>query len=271
MKTEPGWYMDLIYRMDRNGRRVHVGEWQSQPGHDHPMSITYELMNEAITLDVPTPGVDMLERTQAYYNPNLPWAEDHFQERVGGEPLNPPPSEAWWPFHQNGNKEHKEGEIFSHTYPERIWPKLAVTDPKFPNMGIRYDYGDLADVVNMLLRNPHTRQAYLPIWFPEDTGSVQGQRVPCTLGYQFIIRDNLATIVYFMRSCDIMRHLKDDAYMAARLLQWVVGILQGNGITVRASSLHMHMTSLHCFEGDGPMIRKLIEDYQEEEEYGAGV
>src|SRR3546814_17811567 len=80
------------------------------------------------------------------------------------------------------------------------------------------------------LRSPYTRQAYLPVWFPEDTGSASGQRVPCTLGYQFLIRETPAGkvlhIIYNMRSCDFMRHLADDIYMTIRLAQWMPDQLQ---------------------------------------------
>lgn len=184
----------------------------------------------------------------------MPWAEDQFLERVSGQPLNPPPSEAWWPYAQAGNAAHKTDEKFSHTYPERFWPKRAGAGPdmRFTDWqegecdayGIRYPYGDLNDVVAQLEKDRTTRQAYLPVFFPEDTGAVEGQRVPCTLGYHFLWRRQL-NVTYFIRSCDFVRHFTDDAYMAARLGQWVA-----EKVGADTGALTMHIVSLHIFEAD---------------------
>jgi len=266
-------FENLICRVMNQGEEVEVGEWQSQDVRDKPHMVSRELRHVTFKLNVPRSKGGLIHEV----NPNLPWAEDHFQERVSGEPLNPPPSEAWWPFAIAGNAEHKHGQEFSHTYPERIWGKLAAIGTTRPNgrqvfvphNGIRYEYGDLNDVVNMLTANPLTRQAFLPIWFPEDTGAVQGQRVPCTLGYHFLIRNGQAEIVYYIRSCDLLRHFTDDVYMACRLLQWVVGKLQGNGIDVNASSLIMHISSLHVFRGDYPRMDQIMARMGGEETYGA--
>src|SRR6478735_5371309 len=134
------------------------------PAHataDDTMASTHELMHvtESFSVD------EMMGAWQVVVNPNLPWAEDHFRERVGGEPLNPSPSEAWWPYARQGNAEHKQDEIFSHTYPERFWPRRAGLTPDADecpsprsceildhrdNIGIRYDLGDLNDLVRVL-------------------------------------------------------------------------------------------------------------------------
>ena len=231
--------------------RVHAQDVSTRPEFD-----THELSNVTLTMNVPA-TMQVLQNDVA---PNLPWAEDHFQERVSGKPLNPAPSEAWWPFAQQGNKEHKESEVFSHTYPERMWPKWANGKdiPRNPKMhqGIRYRYGDLNDLVNLLVRDPFTRQAYLPIWFPEDTGSVNGQRVPCSLGYHFIRRGLYLDGQYYMRSCDLFRHFTDDVYMAGRLLQWVCEQLWerddqlGQDYYPFVGCLTMYISNLHCFRGD---------------------
>ena len=279
MTTFSEKFDSLVQRMMLHGEEVEVGEWQSQDVSEKPHMVSRELRHETFRL----PIAFSVAGLQHDIKPNLPWAEDHFQERVSGEPLNPPPSEQWWPYRVNGNAAHKEGDKFSHTYPERMWPK-EVTDSnlelfeRFDNWceidvrhGIRYEYGDLNDVVNQLTHNPLTRQAYLPIWFPEDTGAVQGQRVPCTLGYHFLCRGNRMEIVYYIRSCDLLRHFTDDVYMACRLLQWVVGKLQGNGINATASSLIMHISSLHVFRGDYPRMEQMIRNMEEETTYGTGI
>lgn len=245
-------------------KSVDVGEWQSI----HKPMLMHELRNVSMSMPLPESAKELADITGAH----LPWAEDHFKERVGGEPLNPSPSEAWWPFAQkkanSTNGEHKsEGEAFSHTYPERMWPKWANggqlddTAGVGPHEGIRFEYGDLDDVVDQLVRSPMTRQAYLPIWFPEDTGAAHLKRVPCTLGYHFAIRDGKLDITYYMRSTDLLRHFQDDIYLAGRLAQWVVQQInlknQADSITAlryKVGELIFHTANLHIFEADLPMI-----------------
>lgn len=241
---------------------VNVGEWQSQ----HREFNMHELLH--VVFDMPMPA--SVEEAAQITGARVPWAEDHFQERVGGQPLNPSPSEAWWPFakkKEGTNVEHKsEGEAFSHTYPERMWSKYAGMANRLSNRGIRFEYGDLSDVVNQLVKTPMTRQAYLPIWFPEDTGAVHGKRVPCTLGYHFIIRDGKLDIAYFMRSTDLLRHFQDDVYMAIRLAQWMVNEILNRTAVVGynfenpqpdplvVGNLVFHTSNLHIFEQDVDMI-----------------
>lgn len=240
-----------------------TGEWQSQDISDKPMLATRELLNTSFEYKIPDTDIQLAKEVK----PNLPWAEDHFQERVGGQPLNPPPSAAWWPHAQQGHAEHTQDEKFSHTYPERMWPKFAwarkaqlASEKKLnPMPGIRFPYGDLEDVVQQLKKGPLTRQAYLPIWFPEDTGAVDGQRVPCTLGYHFLIRGGELQITYYIRSCDFIRHFRDDVYMAGRLAQWMVERWNEDKSPdekeLKVGKLVMHMVSFHIFEGDVGMLK----------------
>lgn len=207
--------------------------------------------------------------------PSAPWAEDHFQERVSGQPLNPPPSHRYWPY--GNTTRHTTDTKFSHTYPERFWPKFANVGEKRPNgrqvwvphNGIRYEYGDLMNVVDLLRRNPMTRQAYLPVWFPEDTGNVSNVRVPCSLGYHFMLQRTPEHVWrlscrYFIRSVDFIRHFRDDVYMAGRLMQWVCDQLQP-GATMDderfavPGNLIMHMSSLHAFTGDMAKLKAMAE------------
>lgn len=238
---------------------INRGEWQAQTGLPENMR-TPEIRHVQVQFQLPELPHELIEMV----DPNLPWAEDHFQERVSGKPLNPPPSHEWWPYQQGGNSNHRqETGIFSHTYPERIWPKFAGPrglEPDEPmtaisNSGIRYAYGDLFDLMDLLVRNPYTRQAYLPIWFPEDLqAAMQHERVPCTLGYHFLMTERSLDITYHIRSCDFMRHFRDDVYMAGRLCQWVVAYLndnlEGGNEPWLPGTLVMNMGSLHCFAGD---------------------
>lgn len=253
---------DLLF----DGNEVDVGEWHAQDVSGKPELVSTELSFVSLRFRVPHTLPDL----QQLVEPNLPWAEDHFLERVSGEPLNPAPSEAWWPFAVAGNAQHKDGEIFSHTYPERYWPKMANiggytpggrSTGGVPHVGIRYLYGDLGDVIDLLFRSPLTRQAYLPVWFPEDTGATESQRLPCSLGYHFLLREDRLHVHYAMRSCDFVRHFADDMYMTARLLQFIVGKLRELGMDIREGSLHATISSLHYFAGDRAKMTSLMNEW----------
>lgn len=246
---------------------VDTGHWQSLKNVPH--TATRELQNVVIETDIP----QTMGEAQWNIEPNLPWAEDHFQERVGGLPLNPGEQFKNWPWYRGGVEDHKTTGVFSHTYMERMWPKFACVGETRPNgrqvfvphNGIRYEFGDLNDLIDLLAREPHTRQAWLPIWFPEDTGAHHHERVPCSLGYHFMLREGKLNVTYHMRSVDFLRYFRDDVYMAMRLGQWILGGLNGSNrdqdsyedwTHVEMGTLLMTMCSLHVFEGDMPKMRR---------------
>jgi thymidylate synthase len=255
-------YKSLCWIMLDEGEPVET-HWQAM--RDVPQNKTVELHDFTWRYQMPETYV----AADVEINPTRPWAEDHFQERVSRVPHNPPPSAAYWA--KKGVDEHRDEQgRFSHTYPERFWPKTAYDGNANPGglhddfdrmFGIRYPYGDLDDVVSLLAREPHTRQSYLPVWFPEDTGAVPGERVPCTLGYHFILRRGQLHCFYPMRSCDLLRHFRNDVYMAVRLTQWILEQLaegysseNWRWADTTPGLLTMHMVSLHVFEPDIPVL-----------------
>lgn len=191
---------------------------------------------------------------------DLPWAEEHFKERISGIPSNPGETYKFWPYHNNLDDSKYKEEIFSHTYQERFWPKEAnnknpITGGEGPNWGIRFRLGDLDDLIQLLCYNPKTRQAYLPIWFPEDTWAAGNQqRVPCSLGYYFWIEEGKLHCNYTIRSCDLFRHFRNDVYLAARLMQYIESRLHiklyPHNPRVEVGTLTMYIFNLHLFEKD---------------------
>lgn len=250
LSSEPGGFDDFLRFLSEDigfVTPVNRREWQTLDVSESPLHHVHERLNVTVKLDVP---ITMAE-AQSWINPDLPWAESHFKERVLGLPLNPPPSYTQWPGHHGEISRHLKDGKFEHTYPERFWPKHD--EEGTPRRGIRFPYGDLMDVVAQLNANPLTRQAYLPVWFPEDTGATGGQRVPCTLGYHFQYdpRDEWLNATYMIRSCDVIRHFRNDVYMAVRLLQWVSErVLLGGSSTMIPGQLVMHIMNLHAMVGD---------------------
>lgn len=196
--------------------------------------------------------VEDLEILKEYVKPSLPWADIHFEERVSGIPYNPPPSYKLW-NDKSGEWMNKDKDIFSHTYPERMWPKTLI------KKGIRFNFGDLNDLVKILIDNPATRQAYMPMFIHEDLiAALSKERVPCSLGWHFIIRGKYLHLFYFLRSVDVIRHLHNDVYLANRLAIWVKDklITESTGnkkeffSKIKLGFLDISITSLHCFSSD---------------------
>jgi len=238
------------------------GKWQSLDISESSAHSTYELLN--VTFWYQMPGT--VHGAQELIEPDLPWSENHFRERVRGDAVNPGVEHANWPYHAGKVELHQHGGKYDHNYMERFWP-TGLEHENLPGdypevlgfRGYRFSVGDLDDVVQLLAADKGTRQAYLPIWFPEDTGSTEGQRVPCSLGYHFIIRDGVLHLQYNLRSCEIYRHFTNDIYMAVRLAQWVVEQLhEVYGMDdLRLGQLTTHIVSLHGFVGDKQRIEEL--------------
>jgi hypothetical protein len=241
----PNWEEAIDYTGQRLriAPKVHTGHWQGVTT-ENPAAATRELLH--VSLEAPIPA--FLNRLVSDIKPNQPWADAHFEERVGGVPVNPPPSYKIWPWTDSAET-FIEGGKFAACYPERFWPKIARTEEHRIHRGIQGLYGDLGDVVNLLRRQPFTRQAYLPLFHPDETGAVQGGRIMCSLGYWFVRRADRLHVSYQLRSCDFHHHFRDDLYLAARLAQWMIDrcewadVLPGD-LSVWIGSLHIHANDM---------------------------
>lgn len=251
-------------RLKHQSADVLGARWQSTDVSNKPEMRMKEVLNVSFQVSLGWNENVAVWRNQI--KPNLPWADDHFEERVSGDPLNPGVQWVNWPYALSADRfRTEEGGKFSHTYMERYWPKLAGDDEhstKGHLRGIRYPYGDLNDVVSHLLDDPLSRQAYLPVWFPEDTGVVHGERVPCSLGYHWIQRNGYFHSTYYIRSCDFVRHFRDDLYLTVRLQLWLLQQLrkreaEGVGVEqpgywehIKMGMFTFHCVSMHCFVND---------------------
>ena len=195
------------------GDVVETERWQGKT--DHPEFL--EIIHADLVCPMEETGSDASE----LLNANQPWASEHFAERVGGEPCNPPPSHIHW---LKDTEKYLMEEAFSHSYPERMWQNNGErAKAGIFKKGIRFNIGNLNDAVSLLKKEPTTRQCYIPIWFPEDIIAANlGERVPCTFGWHFMLRNKKLHCAYHMRSCDVMRHLHNDLYFANRLCIWLI-------------------------------------------------
>lgn len=263
------------FELYKNSQLVAPKTWQSIDVTKMPEMVTHEVPWWGFKVDVhgyhERYADDILIGVAGGIKPNMPWADNHFDERVGGVPLNPGEEWANWPYAKSADKFRKDG-MFNHSYAERYWPKYAsllgatesvsqavevyedIGHNLMPHRGIRYEYGDLGDVISQLIKDPATRGAVLPVFFPEDTGAVHGDRQPCSIFYQFLVRNGRLDMFYYLRSCDFVRHFRDDVYLTVRLQLWAIEKLKMFGIDVTPGMFLIQIGSLHIFRNDYPVL-----------------
>jgi len=196
--------------------RVHVPTVQDKYVADDPDYDTMELQSYIYT--VLNPRIEDLSVTQ-------PWANLEWEERIECRLVNPGKAwearkEVWAEFLHDGR--------FAYTYSERIGTQVR-------------------QLIDELRCHPESRQLFLGIWSPQvDIHNLGGlARVPCSLGYWFIKRQNRLDMTYLQRSCDYSTHMQNDLYLATKLLRYVADQV---GITV-VHLIHW-VGSLHVFAKD---------------------
>lgn len=184
---------------------------------------THELINYSYTLL--DPKSVMVPNDQAFY------IAQEFRERISGTPHNPgdawsEDSEYWKQFlHEDANGNFK----FDYTYAERM-------------------AGYLQEVILCLRNDPNSRRAYLPIFWPIDTDlSYREVRIPCSLGYHFMIRNDKLWMSYIMRSCDFAKHFHKDVCLAIMLQEHVLNRIGGH---YELGPFTHTIFSLHTFAKD---------------------
>jgi thymidylate synthase len=172
------------------------------------------------------------------------WVKSEFNERVLGSNVNP--GNAWrlrpelWSPMLVTKPDADQGHIrkFDYTYNERINPRIY-----------------LHSIINELRRNPDTRQAVLSIWDREDALAIGGKkRVPCSIYYQFLLREGKLNIIYNQRSADVVTHFGNDIYLA-----WSMMLYVANLIEVEPGYLYHNIASLHSYKKDWDTLKTCIE------------
>lgn len=125
----------------------------------------------------------------------------------------------------------------------------AVGDP----LRLAYSYGErlaLNDQVMKVIRelrvNPTSRQLYVAMWDPhQDIDRIGVRRVPCSIGWHFMMRGGLLHLTYTMRSCDFVTHWQNDVWLALKLLDFVC-TKTGN----KPGQFSQFIYSFHVYEKD---------------------
>jgi thymidylate synthase len=170
-----------------------------------------------------------LEKIILYFGDenDLAWCKAEIQERLNFALINKNPGEAWKIKDKFWGQFLRDG-IFSYSYTERWQQQLPF-------------------IINELKIRPNSRQAMMTMYSAEkDIMNFGGRdRVPCSVSYQFAIRNDKLTLIYNQRSCDFLKFFAADVYFTVHLLNYVaneVGVEMGNFI-------HF-LGSLHAFAGD---------------------
>lgn len=155
---------------------------------------------------------------------NWVWIEAEFAERIQGCHN---PGQAW-KLRQRDWAEFLESDgTFAYTYSKR--------------MGLR---NQIARVTTELRMHPASRQGIIAIWNPViDIGNIGGgHRVPCSMFYHLMIRNNALDLHYVMRSCDFYLHFPYDQILAIMLRNWMA-----EQLGVELGIFSHFITSFHAF------------------------
>jgi len=228
---------EIMRDVSEHGTIVHPQTMQNKVVADNEEFQTKELLNYSYCL---TNRTDQEKLFISNPTQNYLWCQEEFKERVSRSYVNP--GKAWlirkdtWATFLNS-----EGG-FCYTYNERL----------------NYRH-NLNKIIDELKRHPDSRQCYLPVFHPEDVSFIGAERrVPCTLGYQFIIRDNKLHIVYSQRSADVFLHFGNDIWLAWELMSYVA-----KRLAIEEGYLYHNITSLHSYKRDWEGLKTCIDELYE--------
>ena len=130
------------------------------------------------------------------------FAEADFNDRMSPTPVNPGQAVKFDSVGVLRNYLQPDGKL-AYTYSERMCYQLE-------------------PIINLLKEHPDTRQAFLSIWNPEDDIlNFETSRVPCSLGFHFLIRNGKLNLVYYMRSLEVTQCVGNDIYTSSRMIEAV--------------------------------------------------
>jgi len=225
-----------VYEM---GHKVHPHSMQNKIVKDDDNFETKEIINYSYCL------TSMSRKDYLFIiSKSLKWAMAEFEERIESrfDEGHVNPGEAWKLRPEVWKQFINEEGKFDYTYNERIDP-----------------VGRLYFIVDELKTNPDSRQCVLPIFYPRDLYEMGGQkRIPCSLHYQFLLRDGRLNIVYNQRSADVVTHFGNDVFLAWMLMSHVA-----KEVGVKEGYLFHNIASLHAYKKDWPTLKKSISDIKD--------
>lgn len=231
----------MVQEMDRelkvSGITVPVKHYQNKELTGDDMN-TKELLG--VNFIISKPSMRKKEMLQFIFKNDADnieqYCEQELLDRVNREGLNPGNSykirlDLWQSLMSK-----KDGEKFDYTYSERINGKCKQLD----------------NAIAALKDDEHSRRAMVMIFNPEDTDESSGfaTRIPCSVSYQFLIRNNKLMVIYYIRSNDYFKHFAIDIWLANAMQQYIVEQLKDTYPNLKVGSLNYYCGSFHAYNED---------------------
>lgn len=130
----------------------------------------------------------------------------------------------------------EDKQKFSYTYSERIADSNLEKD-------------QIQKVIDELKESPDSRQAIVQIFnYLYDDKNIGGKhRIPCSLHYQFLLRNKKLHSIYCMRSNDLLTHYVVDIWIACKIQMYIA-----QKLNVGVGSFTYFGGSLHAYAKDFP-------------------
>ena len=217
-------YLELEREIKHNGLTVQVETVQDKKVKDDKEYLTKELLGYSFLVKN-TSDRDKWIKT---LNCNLDWCKEEFAERTSVHEVNPGKA---WKLRRKIWQEFIHDGKFSYTYNERLRNQLNKT-------------------IDLLNTNPRSRQAIITIYDQhQDIDNRAGQkRIPCSMYYQFFIREGKLNLIYNIRSNDFVNHFPYDLWLAAELQQYIAQ--HNKHVAGKVGDLIYFCGSLHVFYKD---------------------
>ena len=217
------------------GLEVNGYSFQDQIHEGDTGMVTKELQAYDFTIIAPNPD-EALQCVAEWYGADvLDWVWAEFKERVelpSVEGTNP--GEAWKLRRGVWEQFLEESGKFSYTYAERMAPQIGLA-------------------VKELRQHPTTRQAIIEIHSNLHDLCYMGgkRRIPCSMFYQFMIRNWAIDCIYVMRSSDFLTHFVNDLALAVLLQDYMRVQVDSNfSQPLKQGNFTMFVSSLHAFAKD---------------------
>ena len=232
--------LDMIREMDRelkvSGITVPVKHYQNQELTGENQN-TKELIG--VNFVITKPWLQKREMLEFLFKDEAQRIEDYCKQeildRVDRRGLNPGNSykirmDLWQKLMSK-----KENDKFDYTYSERI------------NYSRQLD-----NAIAALKDDEHSRRAMIMIFKPEDTTESSGfqTRIPCSVSYQFLIRNNKLMVLYYIRSNDYFKHFAIDIWLTQAIQEYMWTQLQDTYPGLKIGPLNYYAGSFHAYHED---------------------
>lgn len=188
------------------------------------------------TLELINYGYTILQPNTLDLRPTQPWANNEWAERQAGIEGYPCVlGEAWGTRGDMDWGQYLEYDGLPIPRGMTL-DQLREARPQAGDDPIRFAYtyaerfalnDQVIRVIRELRKNPHSRQLYIAMWDPAvDIERIGHRRVPCSLGWHFMMRSGKLHMTYTMRSCDFLTHWQNDCWLALQLMHYVAAKTQ---------------------------------------------